>query len=170
MDLTVRRLTGEDAPAYRALRLEALADTPVAFGESGAEAESRPDADWGALLSGERAFFGVFEGFELVACANFSPEPGEKAKHRGWLYGVYVSPRARGKGASNLLIGAVLDHARKEGVLQVHLGVWTDNHPALRLYERFGFSTYGTLPRALFVDGRFIDEHQMVCFLDKEVS
>lgn len=168
MGLSVRRLTGADAVAYRALRLEALADTPVAFGESVEEAGGRPDADWRELLSGDRAFFGVFDGPDLLACANFSPEPGEKAKHRGWLYGVYVSPRARGKGASNLLIGAVLDHARKEGAAQVHLGVWTENRPALGLYERFGFSTYGTLPRALFVDGRFIDEHQMVCFLDKE--
>lgn len=168
MDLTVRRLTGADGPACRALRLEALADTPVAFGESVEEAQSRPDADWRDLLSGDRAFFGVFEGSDLLACANFSPEPGAKARHRGWLYGVYVSPRARGTGASDLLIGAVLAYARDEGAKQVHLGVWTENRPALRLYERFGFSTYGTLPRALFVDGRFIDEHQMVCFVDKE--
>ncbi|WP_116652455.1 GNAT family N-acetyltransferase [Pelagibacterium sediminicola] len=168
MGLSVKRLGPDDAKAYRGLRLEALADTPVAFGESVEEARDRPVADWQALLAGERAFFGVFDADRLVACANYLPQPGEKTRHLGWIFGVYVSPPARGKGTSDLLIGAVLAHARAEGALQVHLGVWTENRPALRLYERFGFSTYGTQPRALLVDGRFIDEHQMVCFLDKE--
>lgn len=168
MELSVRRLGPDDARAYRDLRLEALADTPVAFGESIAEAKDRPVADWQALFAGERTFFGVFDQNRLVGCANYLPQRGEKTQHLGWLFGVYVSPKGRGKGASDLLIGAVLAHARGEGALQVHLGVWTENGPALRLYERFGFSTYGTQPRALLVDGRFIDEHQMVCFLDKE--
>ncbi len=82
--------------------------------------------------------------------------------------GGYVRPEARGRGASDLLIGAALAHARSAGVLQVHLGVGVENIPAQQLYGRFGFTTYGTQPRALLVDGKFIDEHHMMCFLDKE--
>ncbi|WP_404400920.1 GNAT family N-acetyltransferase [Pelagibacterium halotolerans] len=168
MALRVRRLSADDADAYRTLRLFALGDAPYAFGDSIEEAEARPWQYWLGLFSGERAFFGAFNGENLVGSANFMPEPGQKARHRGWLLGVYVAPEARGTGAADLLVEAVLSHARQKGALQVHLGVSTENLPAQRLYARFGFSTYGTQPRALMVDGKFIDEHHMVRFLDKD--
>ena len=41
------------------------------------------------------------------------------------------------------------------------------NEPAIRLYQKLGFETYGTEPRYLFGNGRYIDEHLMVRFLDK---
>ena len=46
-------------------------------------------------------------------------------------------------------------------------GVAVGNTPAIRLYQKAGFEIYGTEPRALFVNGRYIDEHMMVRFLDK---
>ena len=61
----------------------------------------------------------------------------------------------------------MLDHARHH-VLQVHLGVAADNLPALRLYRQAGFELYGTDPRFMKVDGRYIDEHLMVRFLDRD--
>lgn len=170
MGLTVRRLGPDDAPAYRALRLYALKDAPKAFGEALEEAQKRPAGDWQALFLGERAFFAVFEDGALVGSANVEREQGLKQHHRGWLYGVYVMPGARGGGASDLLLNAALAHAKAAGMIQLHLGVGTYNRPAQRLYERFGFTVYGTQPRALLVDGNFIDEHHMVCFLDKEDS
>jgi len=50
--------------------------------------------------------------------------------------------------------------------LQVHCNVVTSNDRARRLYERHGFSVYGTEPRALKVGDRFYDEHLMICRLD----
>lgn len=47
-DVTVRRVRPDDWPAIRALRLEALHDpmASVAFLETIAAAEARPDEDW----------------------------------------------------------------------------------------------------------------------------
>ena len=49
---------------------------------------------------------------------------------------------------------------------QVHLSVVTENESARRLYEALGFTIYGTEPRSLFVDGRYLDEHMMVLRFD----
>jgi len=35
------------------------------------------------------------------------------------------------------------------------------------LYESFGFKTYGTEPRTLFVNGQYINEHLMVLIVDQ---
>jgi RimJ/RimL family protein N-acetyltransferase len=72
----------------------------------------------------------------------------------------------RGTGAALALMEAAVEHARGE-VLQVHLMVGAHNEPATRLYEKAGFTRYGTDPRALYVNGRYIDEHMMVRFLDE---
>jgi RimJ/RimL family protein N-acetyltransferase len=47
-------------------------------------------------------------------------------------------------------------------VQQVHLSVTTGNAPAVALYEHLGFTHYGTEPRSLLVNGRYLDEHLMV--------
>lgn len=167
MDFAIRRLGPEDAEAYRAFRLFMLDDAPEAYGDSVEEAEARPLQVWKSDLSGDRVFFGGYSDNRLVAAANFLQESAKKASHRGWLLGVYVTPEARGSGLSSALIDAVLDYARNK-VLQVHLGVGSYNNPAIRIYERAGFRITGTTPRSLLVGDRYIDEHEMVCFFDKE--
>ena len=96
----------------------------------------------------------------------FLRNEGAKERHRGWMIQVYVRPAHRGSGMAAALVEHLLEHARRH-VVQVHLGVWSENVPAIRLYERLGFATYGTEPRYLFVNGRYIDEHLMVRFLDR---
>ena len=38
----------------------------------------------------------------------------------------------------------------------------TTNAPAVALYEHLGFKRYGTEPRSLLVNGRYLDEYLMV--------
>jgi len=167
MDYTIRRLGPEDANAYRALRLEALERAPMAFGDSVEEAKERPFQIWHDDLSGERAYFGGFDGDRLVAMANFLQETARKVRHRGSLLGVYVAPEARGSGLAAALVETILDYARGR-VKQVHLGVGAYNHGARKIYKKAGFELIGTTPRSLLVGGQYIDEHEMVCFLDKD--
>ena len=169
MEFTIRRLGPEDAEAYRALRFEMLEQAPDAYGDSIEEAAARPDTHWTDELSTERAFFGGFVGGKLVASANFLQESAKKAGHRGWVLGVYVAPEARGNGLGQALIAKILDHARQR-VIQVHLGVGSHNIKALKLYERLGFRVTGTTPRSLEIGGNYIDEHEMVCFFDKDTN
>src|SRR5207245_3540110 len=55
---------------------------------------------------------------------------------------IAVVPSRRGKGFGDELLSALLEQARKDGFTQISLSVEPDN-PALRLYERHGFSKVG---------------------------
>ena len=163
---SIRQLGVEDFASYRAIRLDALRDHPEAFASGYESASRRPDSDWREVL-GRLAFFGAIAGDgRLVGIVAFERSDGDKDQHRGWMLQMYVRPELRGTGCAMALVEALLDHARGQ-VLQVHLGVGASNTAAIKLYQRAGFEIYGTDPRAFYVNGRFIDDHFMVRFLDK---
>ncbi len=166
MSFAIRPLVQDDAAAYRAIRLEALRDHPEAFASSYEVAAARPPEFFAALLE-KLQFFGAFSAAgELVGIVAFEQSDGDREKHRGWLLQMYVRPQMRGTGCAMALVETLLAHAR-ERVLQVHLGVASHNEAAIRLYARAGFVRYGTDPRFLAVDGRYVDEDLMVRFLDE---
>jgi len=169
MSWKIRRLTAEDSDPYRDIRLEMLANCPDAFGDSHDANITKTKTDWQTMLIGSRAFFGAFVEGELVGTVNFLQETATKMVHRGLLLGMYVKQEMRGTGCARALVETVLVHAKGK-VLQVHLGVGAHNMPAIRLYEKAGFEHYGTDPRALRVEDRFLDEHLMVKFLDRKTS
>lgn len=165
MTFEVRRLTASDAEAYRTLRIEGLQLSPASFGSSLAEEIDRPAAAWQDRL--DKGFvFGLFDAGPLAGVAGFYGETMRNVAHRGHLVGVYLTPSARGRGGSDLLIAAVIAEARKH-VLQLHLAVTKSNATARRLYERHGFAVYGEDPRGLKVDGVFYDDYLMVLRLDE---
>ena len=166
MTVTVRRLQEDDLASYREIRLEALRDHPGAFGDAYELAVERPESFYREGLA-NMAVFGAFDGGgRQVGLMTFILGYGPKQKHRGEIIQVYVRPEAPGTGTARGLIEAIVDHARPL-VVQLHLGVSSDNAAAIRFYEKAGFHIYGTEPRTLYVNGRYIDEHLMVRFLDE---
>ena len=84
-------------------------------------------------------------------------------RHKGFIRGMYVAATQRGKGAGRQLLDHALAFiASMDGVCQVMLTVTADNGAAIALYQSRGFTVYGNEPRALFVDGVFHDNVQMV--------
>jgi RimJ/RimL family protein N-acetyltransferase len=163
---SIRQLTGDDVEAYRELRLESLQQHPEAIAATYESAAARPASQWVETLTPLPRSGAFPEGGRPVGRVAFDQSGGDKDRHRGWLLQMYVRPEMRGTGCAQALVETLLDHARGK-VLQVHLGVWAENRPAIRLYEKTGFVTYGNDPRAFYVNGRFIDDHLMVRFLDK---
>ena len=166
MDYAVRRLGIADAGAYRDIRLEALKTFPAAYGTSHEEAARRAPESFAQILEASE-MFGAFADEQLCGTACFQAETGERNRHIGYLYQMYVRPQQQGMGLGMALIETVLNRA-KHSVRQIHLGVGTENRAALALYKKAGFEIYGTEPRALLVDGRYIDEHLMVKFFDQK--
>lgn len=166
MSPAIRRLTPADRTAYRAIRYEALANHPEAFVSTAEGFAAKTDDEIDQTLDALTIFGAILPDESLGGIVAFLRNDGAKERHRGWMIQVYVRPAARGQGVGEALVNHLVEHARHH-VLQLHLGVWSENVPAIRLYEKLGFATYGTEPRYLFVNGRFIDEHLMVRFLDK---
>jgi len=163
---SVRQLTAADAEAFRTIRLEALLDTPEAFGGDHGEESQQPLEAFTEQLTGS-AVFGGFVAEKLCGVVGLYWSQSARRRHIGNLYTVYFRPEARGQGMALPLIEAAVAHARQLGHQQVLLAAGAENAPALALYRKAGFEIYGTEPRSLYVNGRYIDEHLMVRLLDE---
>ncbi|MEA9984004.1 GNAT family N-acetyltransferase [Subtercola sp. RTI3] len=149
--IAIRRTTELDWRQVRALRLEMLADTPLAFGETVEAAGQLDENVWR-----ERARRG--ESSVGIALAAISTDKsgaecwvGTMGGYRdpsvgSMLVGVYVSPGFRGTaaGVTDLLLSGIEDWARAAGdVLTLH--VHTENARAVAAYERRGYRATGRL-------------------------
>ncbi len=164
----IRRLTAEDAEAYRALRLEGLARHPEAFGAAYGDDARRPLSEWRERLA-SGTVFGAFRAGEILGTAGLLRNGAEKTRHKGVLVGVYVRDEARGAGLGRALVEAVIAAARDE-VQQLLASVSADNEGARQLYEDLGFRAWGLQPRSLKVGGRYVDEVELVLFLDETLD
>lgn len=100
---------------------------------------------------------------QLVAIATFIREKGLKEKHKGHVYGVYVTAAHRCRGLGRELIRALLNKAKDDASLeQILLVVATCQEGATRLYRELGFETYGTEPRALKIASEYVAEAHMI--------
>jgi RimJ/RimL family protein N-acetyltransferase len=167
--MQVRALEADDAPALVVLRREALTTDPLSFGSSVDDDRALSvDNVRESLASPARAaIFGALDGAALVGMVGVMRNTAVKTRHRALVWGMFVTPAARGKGVGAALLRAAVDRARAwPGVVQVHLGV-TDAAPrAQRIYRRAGFREWGIESRALRWEGRDVDEHHMVLDLD----
>ena len=152
----VRRLLPGDAALYREIRLEALTQTPEAFGSTFEAEGVRPLAWFADRLDGA-ALFGAFDGAELLGIAGLYIQQGRKHAHKGSLWTMYVRPSARRMGIGRRLVEAVIEHARRHVEL-VQLSVVSGNEEARRLYASLGFIEYGIEKDALKADGQYWDE------------
>jgi GNAT superfamily N-acetyltransferase len=160
----VRLLGPTDAPAFQALRLQALTEDPVAFASSYEEERDTPMAVVAERLVAlsDRAIVGAFEGDRLVGLAAWHREEMRKLQHKGFVWGVFVADTHRGRGLGRLLLEAVIGHARSaEGIRQLNLTAYAANKSAIALYESLGFVTYGREPAAICVDGMLHDDVHM---------
>lgn len=131
---------------WRDMRLEALADTPAAFGETLARAETYTEDKWRSWWRGQEA--GTF-GPRYIARVDGAPAAmasicfPEDHGNEPLLISMWVSPKVRGRGAARRLLDTCIDYCARNGHARLLLGVVEDNLPARRLYERYGFTFTG---------------------------
>ncbi|MEO6876176.1 MAG: N-acetyltransferase [Opitutaceae bacterium] len=162
--IKVRQLTKDDIGSFRRVRLTGLQESPTAFGASYAQEERMPAEEMATRLAGtaDRWVLGVFAEEELTGVIGFVRETGDKSRHKGFIWGLYVIPEFRGVGMGRALFAATLVRIDAlPGFRNVRLSVVTSNHGALRLYEKFGFVRYGEEVDALYVNGVFHSEFHM---------
>lgn len=61
----------------------------------------------------------------------------------GYINNVVIDAKFRGRGLSVILMEALLDYGRKQGITDYTLEVRVSNAPAVKLYERLGFESAG---------------------------
>ncbi|MEV4809349.1 GNAT family N-acetyltransferase [Micromonospora avicenniae] len=130
----------------RALRLEMLADAPLAFLETVADAAARPHAEYAARIAAtsagaQTAQFVADPGGRLVGHAGGTVVPSEPGLTV--VYAVYVTPLWRGSGLLADLVEAVAAWSRACGRPELLMEVVVGNDRAYRAYQRLGFTDTG---------------------------
>lgn len=59
------------------------------------------------------------------------------------LQRIYVRPSAHGQGIGGLLAHRIESMAREQGFKKIWLGVWEENHKAIRAYQKWGYKQVG---------------------------
>ena len=140
-------LTAQDWGRYKALRLRALLDAPDAFGTAYADEKDWDAAQWQRRLTGVYVTFAAVRGGQDLGLAT-----GAELRHQtenAGLFGMWVASEARGQGAGDGLVQAVIGWAEARGYQRLFLDVADENTPAIQLYARCGFQPtgqVGTLP------------------------
>jgi ribosomal protein S18 acetylase RimI-like enzyme len=65
-------------------------------------------------------------------------------KHQRYAYlgFMYVLPAYRGRGVNKMIIDTLTEWATAQGITELRLEVYSDNEPALKAYEKAGFSRH----------------------------
>ncbi len=172
--MTLRTLGDADAPAYWALRLEALTREPFAFGQPAESHRATNHTDTAAALRalGPRGFaLGCFVNDALVGILRFAREPMGKQGHKGSIHSFYVTPSQRGCGLGRALLVQSIQRASQDPTLeQILLHVSATQTRAVALYRSLGFTIYGTEPRALKIEADYADQHLMILCLPSPLT
>ncbi|MFV2019616.1 GNAT family N-acetyltransferase [Micromonospora sp. LOL_023] len=159
---TVRRVQPADAARMRALRLEMLADSPLAFLERLADAAARPHHEYAERIARASTGSLLAQFVAEPAAEPAADRPGRSERRAGGqfvahagahvaaddpattvLFAIYVSPAWRGQKLLAGLIDAVADWSRAAGRPELLLEVVVGNDRAVRAYQRLGFVDTG---------------------------
>jgi len=133
MTAQIVRLNQGEGERWRSIRLQALAESPHAFGTTYSEAAQWDVARWKAQVIEFATFVAVVDGIDVGVARG--------ATHRGTreLISLWVAPAARRQGIGARLIESVVAWAKATGATALALDVVVTNRSAISLYEQMGF-------------------------------
>ena len=137
--LAARMLGSDDWRAWRAMRLQALQESPAAFGSTYAHEQHQPESFWRQRL-GDPGSVSVLagSGSRPVGMGCGVPDlPG--LLH---VVAMWVDPAARRQGVAHAVLDVLRDRAAARDLL-LQLDVETTNAAARRCYEAYGFVATG---------------------------
>jgi ribosomal protein S18 acetylase RimI-like enzyme len=141
------KISPQTVAIFKAVRLRALSDSPLAFSSTYAKESELSDDEW--MRRSERwtrddaigylAMDECGEACGLVAC--YAEE--EDGVPRGHIISMWVDPAVRRAGAGKMLIDALMSWAISRGLRELKLMVTSVNQGAIDFYERIGFRMSG---------------------------
>ena len=150
MTVTYRIATREDAEALAELGAQTFTDTFGHLYQPGdleIFLQNHSTANWQKELTDPAFEVRVAErDGRLVGYVKLGPPhlPFEPRGEAAELRQLYVVEEMKGQGIAHELINWVIERARDLGADYLYLSVFTENHRALRFYEKYDFEPEGT--------------------------
>jgi len=161
----IRELQVNDNPQYRALWLNAITKHEEFFRTS-IEDNSEPNIP--TEFSDDSFTLGAFINGELVGILSLMRDSKVKIQHKALLFGMYVEPSKANKGLGKELLHEIISRAKiNYSIRQLYLTVLASNERARNLYTSLGFSVFAHEPQSVKILDNYIDEYQMVLFVEK---
>jgi RimJ/RimL family protein N-acetyltransferase len=164
--MRIRSLEPSDAELFYSFRLRGLRENPEAFGSTFAEESVMPAEARRSRFpcTDENFVLGAFEEEgQLIGVAGFYRAAHLKLRHKGFVWGMYVSPESRGRGVGRALLSSIIERVKAlPGLEQLCLDVVTVNEAARGLYLSQGFRIYALEREAMKQDGEYYDVEHMV--------
>lgn len=161
-------LESADAGPFRAHRLRALETDPGAFPGSSTRYQDELLSLTGQFLgrlkdSSEDILLGA-KIDTLVGTLGLARESEPKLSHKATLWGLYVIPERRRLGIGKLLVTELLEHVdrRMPDLRQIHAWVTVGETQPRKLLEQYGFRVLCVEPRALRVNGAYLDRAHLL--------
>lgn len=165
-NISIRRLIAEDLSAFFNLRLEALLNSPTAFLASYEEEKSLGPALYENSIMQNKVnnlILGAFIDQKLIGFVGVYQEEQQKTKHKANIWGMYIQPSYRNQGVGKMLMDDLLAHVKNNmNSMIINISVEATNLSAKKLYESYGFKTWGIEPKAMRINDKFYDEAHMV--------
>ena len=143
--IILKPITAQNASIFRAARLRALQDTPLAFGSTYAKESLLTDADWvqrAAQWNGEKKIlYLAMDGDSACGIGGSSLHEGDAA--RAHVISMWTAPSHRQQGIGRMLVNEILGWARLRGARTLQLMVTSSNEPAIAFYQRLEFMLTG---------------------------
>jgi L-amino acid N-acyltransferase YncA len=154
--LTICHAKPSHLPAILDIYNDAIANTTAVWISEQVDLQNR--IDW--LAARNKDGFPVFvltENDTVLGYASYGAfRAFEGYKHTAEL-SIYVASHARGKGAGDRLMKALIDEARANHVHVLLGAIEAENHASLRLHEKHGFTQTGLLPQVGRKFDRWLD-------------
>jgi ribosomal protein S18 acetylase RimI-like enzyme len=150
--LEIRRITEQDWPLLRAIRLDALRADPDAFGSTYADQAAFPEHRWQAMAA--ESARGP-DHCVLIASRDGEPVGMVRTVRDGrrlavfGVYSVWVAPGERRRGVGRALLDAIEEWVRAAGGSELELTVMEDGDAAKALYAAHGYRFDGRRERAI---------------------
>lgn len=143
-----RPLLAEEWPLFRDLRIASFSEAPTAFGMTLAEAQALSDDEWRdrTLMRTNPEHYLTVLGLHPTSATPAGLASGNvdpATPHRCKILSMWIAPPARRTGLALAILADIFAWARQRNCSEILLDVTETNTPAVRLYERLGFTRTG---------------------------
>ena len=141
-----RRVHAGDVATWRRIRLDALADTPDAFGSTYVEESTTPMETWEQVVARSAQGFDetrLFAEDNAAPCGIVSAFRLADRPDTAMIVNMWVAPTHRRRGVGRMLVETAVGWAQAGGYRALVLWATEHNEPAKALYQAIGFRLTG---------------------------